>query len=646
MKRLRDYSIKGKLTWILVYAVAVAIVLATALEIAEEIVSYRTEHLERYTTVARSLALQAQPTLAFNDRKAAHDTLQVLSLDRHVIAAWIRHGPNDVVFAQYLRPGEAAGLSPQNAAPPLVESAIWATAVTVTEPVSLEGDQVGNVTVQVDLTEMWKVIGLRAASGAAIGIIALLAAITLAARLQKSVTGPISKLARAVGQVSAEKDYSVRVEKVANDETGTLTDGFNEMLHQIQLRDQELTAHRAHLEELVAQRTAELVRAKEAAEKANRAKSEFLASMSHELRTPLNAVLGFAQLLQIEDNPPLSAEQQTSVQEIITAGDHLLNLINDVLDLTKIESGGIQLSIEPVNLGEVLAECGKLVGPLLDKHPVTLDLAIPDCMQHAVYADHMRLRQVLLNLISNAMKYNRPQGSVTVRCRGIDGGRLRIAVADTGPGIPPDRQKELFTSFNRLGAEGGAIEGTGIGLVITRRLTELMGGSIGYESEPGLGSTFWIDLPGAPVEQAGPVAQTLAGLPAQTATESGPQLSVLCVEDNPASLRLLEQILSGRTKARVIAARLPQLGLELAAQHRPELILLDINLPDMDGYEVLRRLQAMEATRGIPVIAISANALESDIKRGREAGFLDYFTKPLDIPRFLATVDRILHPDD
>ncbi len=643
MKRLRDYSLRGKLTFILTAAVTLALIFALSAAILREVVWDKREHLNRYATLTQALAVQLAPTLAFDDPRAAEEVLSVLRLEPDVPAAWVRTA-RGAVFAGYRAARIPYSASPQELAPPRAEAAFWARAVSLDQDIVLDGEVLGSIAVTVDLSELWENIWLDSLSVAAAALVGLIAAILLAHRLQRTVTGPILRLADTVERVSGERDYALRAVKTADDETGALTDGFNEMLNQIQLRDQELTAHRAHLEELVAQRTAELVKARDTAEKASRAKSEFLSSMSHELRTPLNAVLGFAQLLQTEDDPPLSAAQQESVQEILSAGEHLLALINDVLDLARIESGGIQLSIEPVNLGEALAECGKLVGPVLAKHPVELDLAVADCTRHAVYADHVRLRQALLNLISNAMKYNRPGGAVTVSCLDIGGGWLRIAVSDTGAGIPPERQKDLFTAFNRLGAEGGAIEGTGIGLVITRRLVEQMGGGIGFESEPGQGSTFWIELPAAPPGEAGGIDQASAGQAARASAPQTPQRTVLCVEDNPASLRLIEQVLADRLNVRVLGAHLPQLGLELAARHRPELILLDINLPDMDGYEVLRRLRAAEATRDIPVIAVSANAWEGDIGRGREAGFADYFTKPLDIPRLLAAAGQLLQP--
>ncbi len=387
-------------------------------------------------------------------------------------------------------------------------------------------------------------------------------------------------------------------------------------------------------EEIARQQALEL--AVKEANAANQAKSAFLSSMSHELRTPLNAVIGFAQMLEYD--PGLDELQQDSVHEIIKAGRHLLDLINEVLDLAKIEAGRIDLSIEPVELAALVQECQQLIQPLAAERGIHLDLACGAA--HLVHADRIRLKQVLLNLLSNAIKYNREQGSVTLQVMPV-GERLRITVCDTGIGIPTERLAEVFQPFNRLGAESSGIEGTGIGLCITQRLVQMMKGEIGVDSELHIGSRFWIELPGS-LAPSMPASTTPDSPDAQQGTAAEERQRVLCIDDNPVNLKLIAQILRLRPHIQLDSAHTPELGIELARVHQPDLILLDINMPGMDGYQVLEYLKSQPGLCGIPVVAVTANAMPRDIIRGLEAGFTDYLTKPLDIGSFLETLDQLL----
>jgi PAS domain S-box-containing protein len=368
-----------------------------------------------------------------------------------------------------------------------------------------------------------------------------------------------------------------------------------------------------------------LIKAKEEADRANQAKSSFLSSMSHELRTPLNAILGFAQMLEYDDE--LNADQCDSAHEISKAGKHLLTLINDVLDLAKIEAGKISVSMEDVYLQELAEECCPLLQPLANQRGIYIKANfLPG---QAVYADRVRLKQILLNLCSNAIKYNHEQGEVHIDADTMPGGWLRIRVQDTGPGLSEEQLKTLAQPFNRLNRETSGVEGTGIGLTISKKLVEAMSGRLGVESQVGVGSTFWVELQEStsrPIEAMYAQFNT-----APQVSPAQPAFKILSIDDNPANLKLVEQALGRRSELEVISAHLPGMGIELAMANTPDAILLDINMPSMDGYQVLKVLRTDPVLKTIPVIALTASALPEDISKVREARFNDYLTKPLDI---------------
>ena len=383
---------------------------------------------------------------------------------------------------------------------------------------------------------------------------------------------------------------------------------------------------------------ATLTNAKGAAEKANLAKSDFLSSMSHELRSPLNAILGFAQLME-SDSTAVTAAQAESIGEILRAGWYLLDLINEILDLAVIESGKMSLSQEPISLAEVFVECQAMIEPQAKKSGIRM--TFPRFQEpHFVMADRTRLKQVLINLLSNAVKYNRPGGSVAVDCLagGLD--RTRISVKDTGEGLPPEMLAQLFQPFNRLGQARGVVEGTGIGLVMSKRLIELMGGVIGVASRVGTGSDFWFELDSveAPLLEAVLASAAQAADPARAAS-AVPLRTLLYVEDNPANLKLVEQLIARRPGMRLLSALDGNMGILLARSSQPEVILMDINLPGISGIEAMRILKDDPATAHIPVLALSANAMQRDIEKGLEAGFFSYLTKPIKVKEFLETLD-------
>ena len=372
----------------------------------------------------------------------------------------------------------------------------------------------------------------------------------------------------------------------------------------------------------------------EEVERASKAKSDFLSRMSHELRTPLNAILGFGQLLERQDPTPV---QKNRIAHILSAGRHLLNLINEILDISRVESGRFQLSLEPVVVDQAVDEAIELIRPMAADRSIEIERFALGDGSPSILADRQRLKQVLLNLLSNAVKYNRHAGRVVVDLAPQDGGRFRISISDEGPGIPADKRARLFSPFDRLGAERTETQGTGLGLALSKRLTEAMGGSIG-EGGPALGACFWVEFPIVKgVHEQIDSNRTAAVELGQLSSEAK---TLLYIEDNLSNLSLVEDLLRGSTPIKLISAMQGQLGIELAMRHQPDLILLDVHLPDINGPEVLARLKARPRTRDIPVVVLSADATRTQINRLMALGAIEYLTKPLDVDCFLKVIEQ------
>jgi signal transduction histidine kinase/ActR/RegA family two-component response regulator len=379
--------------------------------------------------------------------------------------------------------------------------------------------------------------------------------------------------------------------------------------------------------------------AKIVAEKASLAKSDFLSSMSHELRTPLNAILGFAQLL--ESGSPMPTDTQAArLQQITKAGWYLLELINEILDLAVIESGKIPLSLESVSMIEVMRECRAIIESQAQQRGIHINF-MPFEPTWFVHADQTRLKQVLINLLSNAVKYNREHGTVEVACTSSSPERIRVSIKDSGMGLPPEKLSQLFQPFNRLGQEAGTEDGTGIGLVVSKQLIELMGGKISVESTVGVGSEFSIEL----IRNVMPPLVAVDNVSAERVAQAQgdtTQRTVLYVEDNPANLKLVEQIIARHPDIRLLTAVNGYSGIEIARASLPDVILMDINLPGISGIETLKILREDPVTELIPVVAFSSNAMSNDIKNGLEAGFFSYITKPIKINEFMRALDAAL----
>jgi len=377
--------------------------------------------------------------------------------------------------------------------------------------------------------------------------------------------------------------------------------------------------------------------AMDTADKANRAKSEFLSSMSHELRTPMNSIIGFGQMLENNAREPLAETQKKCVGHILRGGRHLLELINEILDLSKIEAGNIELHPEVFSPSDVFSECQDLLQELAREREITFSRQQES--DAGILADRFRFKQVILNLFSNAIKYNNEGGSVTFGYQDKPDGTVRIFVTDTGDGIPEEQIPELFIPFERLQHKNSEIEGTGIGLTITKQLVEAMGGTIGCESKVEEGTTFWLEFPQAEIPSE-PLIENDTG--EDLAAPSAISGTLLYIEDDRHNTALMELIVTRIEGLSMISAQTAELGLDIAISEQPDMIILDINLPGMDGYAAIARLKANENTRDIPVIALSAAAMSQDIKRGKKAGFLHYLTKPINIDEVVSVIDEVI----
>jgi PAS domain S-box-containing protein len=392
------------------------------------------------------------------------------------------------------------------------------------------------------------------------------------------------------------------------------------------------------------QRQDELRLAHDLAEAANTAKSEFLASMSHELRTPLNAVLGFAQLLQRDRKEPLSQRHRERVDHVIKGGEHLLRLIDDILDLSRIEAGRIPMSLEPVAVAEAIAEVKTTLDPLAARAGVELVIVPADDDFPQIIADRTRFKQILMNYGSNAIKYGRRGGRAAIHAE-VEGGVVRVTVTDDGIGIPAEKQDKVFLPFQRAGQETGPIEGTGIGLAITKRLTELMAGGVGFRSTEGQGSEFWVELPVHRRRSDPPPARAQMSVKgALLASTEGPRFTIVYIEDNPSGIALMRDLLADFERAELLTAPTAEIGIEIVRARRPDVVIMDINLPGISGFEATRRLREWPETRTIPVIALSAAAMVRDAAKVQEAGFHRYLTKPVKIDELAAVLEELLHP--
>jgi len=661
MIRLR--SIRRKLMSVILLTTLVALVISLGTIVVYDLRVYHRNLVADISTQAELLGHMSSAALAFDDERLALENLNLMRIRPRVTAGAL-YKADGSLFASY-RANEGVGALPAQVGKE--GESIAGNSVELFKPIVDNGELLGTVYLRAD----YELAGRTAdylAIALGVTVLALLVALLLLRRLDYVITQPIVDIADVAREVIETGDYSRRARKLSADEVAQLVDSFNKMLAEIELRtqalersngelareaeqraqaQQEVMRLNQELEVRVHERTVqlemtngELAMAMEEARSANYAKSAFLSSMSHELRTPLNAILGFAQILSSDRLPSTLAQKKEFAGHILKSGRHLLTLINEILDLAKVESGTVNLSLEPVALDAILLECRDMIAPLASQRGI--GMTFPDACPLNVLADRTRLKQILLNLLSNALKYNREHGEVRIACAPQPGGRVRISVRDTGMGLDGEQVALLFQPFNRLGQEGGTEEGSGIGLVVTKRLVELMDGHIGVSSEAGVGSTFWIELRAA-ASVPEPVSP---GLPrpdlAGALLDNSAPVTLLYVEDNPANLTLVEEIVRYCPQLQLLTARDGRLGVEMARSHLPQLILMDINLPHINGTDALQLLRADPRTAHIPVIALTANAMPGDVERSMAMGFYRYLTKPINLEEFTEAINSTL----
>ena len=642
MPKAQDHSISRKLTWMNMLVSSAALLLACTAFIAYDMVTFRETMVRNLSTQAQIIGSNTASALLFNDPPSAENTLSALKAAHNILSAGI-YTPDGRLFASYSR--DAAGqISGLPSIPSGQTEIYWLKnkEIVLVRSMVFEGKPTGTVYIRSDVEELNRRL-MRYAGIAAIVLPAcLMAALLVSSIFRKAVADPIVRLAEVARVVSRDKNYSVRATPTHSPgELAILIDAFNDMLAQIQQSERALRKAHDGLEQRVQERTAELeaakkeveefshsvLRAKEEVERGSKFKDQFLSTMSHELRTPLNAVLGFSDLLADERYGPLNERQQRYVGHIHTGGKHLLSLISDILDLSKIEAGRMELAIESLRVETVFGEVLSAMRPLADKKSQELSMSVGAGL--AVRADSTRFKQVLMNLLGNAIKFTPDGGRIEVAARLVQD-KVRVEVRDNGPGIPPEEQKRIFEAFYRLRESGKKTEGTGLGLAITHRLVELHGGELDLESQIGQGSCFHFCLPVAVAMREPPSLKT----------ESGPRSAVppriLVIEDDRAAAQLIQSQLTSAGYESVVCDR-PQDALEIAAQLQPSAITLDIVMKPKNGWEVLTQLKRDPRTARIPMIVVS---IVDQPSMGALLGADEYLVKPVDKATLLAALER------
>jgi len=644
MFKAQKHSISRKLTWMNMLVSGAALLLACAAFIAFDMITFRQTMLRNLSTQAQIIGSNSVSALLFNDPQSAENTLLALKAAPNILSAQV-YVPDGRPFASYSR--DRGRYNP--VLPPIPSGQTethWTEddQIALVRLIVLDGKPIGAVYIRSDLQELHSRFQRYAIIAAIVLSACLLAALLISSIFRKAVADPIVDLSKIAKVVSQDKNYSVRATPIRSPaELAILIDAFNEMLTQIQQSERALRKAHDELEQRVQERTAELetakkeveefshtiLLAKEEVERGSKFKDQFLSTMSHELRTPLNAVLGFSDLLADERYGPLNDRQQRYVTHIHTGGKHLLKLISDILDLSKIEAGRMELTREHVTVASAFAEVISGLHPLAEKKSQALLQKVEPNLH--VYADAMRFKQILMNLVANAIKFTSERGRIELVARRVQD-QARMEVRDNGPGIPPDQQQRIFEAFVRLTQTGSATEGTGLGLAITSRLVELHGSKLAIESQPGEGTSFYFSLPLVAIIPDQP-PETLVPVPR---ARKAPR--ILVIEDNEVTGQLIQSQLTSSGYETLKCAQ-PERATEIAAEHQPDAITLDLLMQPVHGLEVLLQLKNDPRTSKIPVIVVT---IVDQPGVGIALGADEYLIKPVDKATLLAAVERCL----
>jgi signal transduction histidine kinase/CheY-like chemotaxis protein len=622
-----------------------ALLLACASFITYDMLTFRATIVRNLSTQAQIIGSNSVSALLFNDPQSAQNTLSALKAAHNILSAGI-YSTDGSLFASYSRdPGTNIQAVPALPSSQLEIHWFKNKEVVLVRSIAFEGKRSGTVYIRSDLEELDSRLQRYVGIAGVVLVVCLAAALLVSSIFRRAVAEPIVRLAEVARAVSREKNYSVRAPRTrTSGELAILIDAFNEMLAQIQQNEKALREARDDLELRVKERTAELekakeeleafsfsiLRAKEELERASKFKDQFLSTMSHELRTPLNAVLGFSELLTEERYGPLNERQQRYVKHIHTGGKHLLSLINDILDLSKIEAGRLELTFESVPVPASFAEVLDTMRPLADKKSQTLMREAPSGL--SVRADPTRFKQILMNLIGNAIKFTPEGGEIQLSADPLDGA-VRVEVRDSGPGIPLEEQQRIFEAFYRMGDVDKKTEGTGLGLAITRRLVELHGGNLGIESQLGSGSCFFFILPTAGPAEARKAPPSRSKIPASESTR------ILVIEDDRAAAQLLQSHLTSAGYDVVLCDQ-PARALEMAADLLPSAVTMDVIMRPISGWELLSAFKADPRTAKIPVVLVT---IIDQPATGSSLGADEYILKPVNKATLLAAVERCLN---
>lgn len=629
MVSFRDASIKRKLTLIIMLTSSVALLLTATFLVVNDLVTTRRAMVNDLRALAQIVGMNCTAALTFDDQKSAQETLAALRAKPRIVSAAV-YTKDGRVFAGYPQIlSQGARIPPR----PLGDGPSFESGrLVIFQPIMFQGARIGTIYIQSDMRELYSRLRRFAGLVAAIMLVSSLAAFLLSSQLQRLISGPILELAHTARVVSAREDYSIRAKKHSQDEVGFLIDRFNDMLAHIQQRE-------ADLQEVNEQ----LVQSEQKALAANQSKSEFLAKMSHELRTPLNAIMGYSEMLEEEAVDLGQEEFVPDLQKIRNAGKHLLDLINDILDLSKIEAGRMELYLETFELGPLIQDVVATISPLVEKNANHLEVHCPDDLE-SMHADVTKVRQGLFNLLSNACKFTE-HGTLTLDVsRETLEGRdwVTFRVADTGIGMTPEQQQRLFQEFSQADSSTTRkYGGTGLGLVITQRFCQMMGGDVTAESEFGKGSTFTIRLPAEVADLKADRAPAAKAAETAVLSLSEDRNTVLVIDDDPTTLDLLARFLT-KEGFRVKTASGGEEGLKLARELRPAVITLDVMMPAMDGWAVLTALKADPELAEIPVVMLT---IVDDRNMGFALGAADYMTKPIDWNRLTIVLKKYRRED-